>query len=477
MSMKIGIIGGGWSGCHLAICLAEKGHSVTIIERNTDIFQAVSGNFGIRLHKGPHYPRSLKTRERCRITHKKFCDRYPELVVPHEYSVYALGTVDANGNPPKVTKEQFTDVCFEDPTCRLVDLDEFGYTNLFMAADMEEPSVVVGSKLREIFREYLRKADVTIIFNFEVIKIKATTSDHMVLSGVQNRRRSDLEFERVINASGYNPALLNSNIATGFPFRMETMYQPCLALVYTDTQPSSPMPFSFIVMDGWFPCIMPYVEDDAGVPGLTVSGLPSEPAPATARKYILTHGSYTIMASCSNPEDAYGVLNSVTDEFIETRIRPLCEREINRFWPCFSTRFRYETWKGEVLCKLKTEKEFRGSVTYAGPYGVIHVIPGKISNVFDAEEETMVLLEGNPDNLLIKNGYKFVKGGVMDLAGEEITELPHGDGINNTSALNTFAQVSELPLDAISSPGRVNTENAVLDSPSVPIAPSETDKK
>ena len=50
--MKIAIIGGGWTGCHLAISLSKKGHDVTILERNTDIFQGVSGNFGIRLHKG-----------------------------------------------------------------------------------------------------------------------------------------------------------------------------------------------------------------------------------------------------------------------------------------------------------------------------------------------------------------------------------------------------------------------------------------
>ena len=52
LDMKIAIIGGGWTGCHLAISLSKLGHDVTILERNTDIFQGVSGNFGIRLHKG-----------------------------------------------------------------------------------------------------------------------------------------------------------------------------------------------------------------------------------------------------------------------------------------------------------------------------------------------------------------------------------------------------------------------------------------
>ena len=50
--MKVVVIGGGWTGCHLALRLSQIGHQVTILERNTDIFQGVSGNFGIRLHKG-----------------------------------------------------------------------------------------------------------------------------------------------------------------------------------------------------------------------------------------------------------------------------------------------------------------------------------------------------------------------------------------------------------------------------------------
>ena len=106
---------------------------------------------------------------------------------------------------------------------------------------------------------------------------------------------------------------------------------------------------------------MPYIDEADGEAG------------ASNRKYILTHGSYTIMASCDNPTAAYAVLNDITDEFIEEHIKPRCEHEINRFWPNFSQRFRYETWKGEVLCKLKTQKEFRGCVTYAGNVMVIGV--------------------------------------------------------------------------------------------------------
>jgi hypothetical protein len=442
-NMKIGIIGGGWTGCHLALCLVKKGHSVTILERNTDIFEAVSGNFGIRLHKGPHYPRSEKTRERCRITHSKFCASYPDLVVEHEYAVYGLGSIDSLGNPPKVTVDEFTAVCFEDPTCKLIDLENSEYRNLLMATDMEEPSIAVGNRLRETFRRYLQEAGVTIITNYEVTKLHETFTTNMTLVGIKNKRKVTYEFEKVINASGYNSVLLNSSIGANFPFSMATVYQPCIALEYIDTQPTSDKPFSFIVMDGWFPCIMPYIEEfdgDTVNTTYTAEGLPQ-------RKYILTHGAYTIMASCTTPSEAYGILNNITDEFVRDKVKPLCEKEINRFWPQFGSRFRYVSWKGEVLCKLKTQREFRGCVTYAGPYGVIHVIPGKISNIFDAEEETMALIDQVPGTISVSNGYSYMTGGVLDHASQEITEAPTG---YNTSFLETFRDLNEasLPLPA-----------------------------
>ena len=65
MPKKVIIVGGGWYGAHLALALKKAEYDVEIFEKNDDIFKAVSGNFGIRLHKGPHYPRSPETRKTC----------------------------------------------------------------------------------------------------------------------------------------------------------------------------------------------------------------------------------------------------------------------------------------------------------------------------------------------------------------------------------------------------------------------------
>ncbi len=118
--MNIYIIGSGWYGCHIALYLVQAGHNVTLLERNSDIFQGTSGQFGIRLHSGPHYPRSAATRESCRRGGAEFKQHYPELVVPHQYSIYALGTLDADKNPSKVSQKNFESVCHESPECIVI---------------------------------------------------------------------------------------------------------------------------------------------------------------------------------------------------------------------------------------------------------------------------------------------------------------------------------------------------------------------
>lgn len=83
--------------------------------------------------------------------------------------------------------------------------------------------------------------------------------------------------------------------------------------MYKDTKPGN-KPFSFIVMDGWFPCVMPTVKDET-----------------FDNTYILTHGCYTIMASSQTPYHAQAILDSYTDEFINDGSRLSCEEDMKRY--------------------------------------------------------------------------------------------------------------------------------------------------
>jgi len=165
---KIAIIGAGWVGVSAALELRKRGYEVTIYEKNADIFRGVSGTYGLRIHEGPHYPRSENTRKSCQRGHIRFRENYPDLVVPHEYSIYGFGDIDADGNPPKVDPETFRSVCQESQDCREIDPNYWGYHNLLNAFTVDEPSTVVGDRLRSEFWKYLNDANVDIICNYHV---------------------------------------------------------------------------------------------------------------------------------------------------------------------------------------------------------------------------------------------------------------------------------------------------------------------
>lgn len=422
--MQIGIIGGGWYGCHLALVLTKVGHAVTIFEKNDDLFKGVSGNFGIRLHKGPHYPRSDATRESCRESFKQFRDTYPDLVVDHEYSIYALGRKDSLGQESKVNLDQFRRVCHESKECQEIDLESSGYKELDLAVKLDEPSMVLGQRLREAFKRKLIDANVHFICNLSVKEVTHQETSSTLVTGDGQRH----VFDKIINTTGYQ-ALVPPALKQKFPINMEAVYQPCLALCYEDKTPST-RPISFIVMDGWFPCLMPYVDE-----------MPYK------NRYIMTHGNYTIMGSYDNPQEANGVLKELTDDFVLNKIKAAAEYEMSRFWPSFNERFRYVGWKGTVLVKLKTQKEFRSAVTFEYD-NVIYAIPGKVSNIFNAAQETLALI--NNQQCLVENDVRFMKDGVLDRARTEIAEKP-APGEANTCTLDTYKLLSASTVPSVTS--------------------------
>ena len=107
------------------------------------MFNGTSGKFGVRLHAGPHYPRSSATRKSCQQGSAEFRQKYPQLINEHEYSIYGLGKLDANNEPSKVNQQQFRGVCEESKHSHEVALDQYGYQHLFTATDLEEPSILV----------------------------------------------------------------------------------------------------------------------------------------------------------------------------------------------------------------------------------------------------------------------------------------------------------------------------------------------
>ena len=405
---SIAIIGAGWTGCHLALELAKDGHRVTLFDKGNDILSGVSGDFGIRLHRGPHYPRSNETRESCHRSFSKFSEVYPDLVVGHDESIYAHGVSDALGQPSKVSSSAFRSVCYETAECCEVNPQIACMANVTAAFDLKEPSVVIGPRLRIDLTRRLASSAVDVRLACEVTSISSENRGIILWTSTG----SSVHFDKVVNATGYQ-SLLPAVLEEHQPLHAEVYYQVCLGLVYIDESPSV-KPISKIVMDGWFPCLMPMITDD------------EQPQ----RKYLVTHGSYTIMASYRKLEKAKAMLQSLTDEYVQSHVRTPTETEMTRFWPEFTHRFKYVGWRGVVQAKLKTRSEFRSAVTFEHD-GVIYVFPGKISNVFDAYDETQALLTGN--GCIERDGIRYPTSSVLGVSASELKERPSA-GESNTGS-------------------------------------------
>lgn len=89
MALRIAIVGGGWTGCHLASRLMKEA-DVTLFERNEMLISEASLINQNRLHYGYHYARNHATRMLCRNTFERFMLDYGHLTENVQNNFYAV---------------------------------------------------------------------------------------------------------------------------------------------------------------------------------------------------------------------------------------------------------------------------------------------------------------------------------------------------------------------------------------------------
>ncbi|MGF1449615.1 MAG: FAD-dependent oxidoreductase [Opitutales bacterium] len=100
------IIGGGFFGLYVAEFLARRGHEVTLCELGEDFMQRASYTNQARVHNGYHYPRSVLTALRSRISFPRFTAEFPDCVCDTFEKYYLIGKILG-----KVTATQFLTFC------------------------------------------------------------------------------------------------------------------------------------------------------------------------------------------------------------------------------------------------------------------------------------------------------------------------------------------------------------------------------
>lgn len=428
ITKRIAIIGGGgWYGTHLAWTLANKYPyaEIDIYEKNADILSDVSGRFGIRLHTGAHYAESDATRYSCQRRFQQFKETYPNLVVGHKYSIYAMASVDADGEPPKVSDEHFTAACQEFNYLEAIDPTAYGFDGkmILSAHRVDEPSIRLGQALRQAISNRLKHDRINIYYNSEIKEVGVNGSKTTV---------AGQDYDHVINTTCFK-----SLIPEQPPFEIEFVYQVLVALIMRDKQ-GKQKPISVIFMDGMNPCIMPVLGDED-----------------KTDKYIMTHARFTTLGSYKSLANAREVLSQLDDTQVREQILAPTLQHMQTLWPAFSDRFEYSDWRATILPKVRSATEFRRAMTFRAqpkPYAnpMIYVFPGKVAEVFDVETEVTKLID-NQDVISSPQGIQYVSGGALDVGKQEILATKHALSERNTSEIGPHSAPEKQPSPNVSS--------------------------
>ncbi len=397
--MNIAIIGAGCYGCEGAIVLSEEQHSVTLFDKK-DIFSRTSYEFARRPNFGPHYLYSQFMRENCHIAYGKFKKKYPTLLVENEYSIYGFET----GKLPDITANDFKSICAEFGLKEIIDPKKWGYTNLETAANMLEPTITGGDKSRDEFRSRLENAGVKIVSYYRVTNITKKDGKFLIegksCDGYPEVKIEEC-FDQVINATGFQSFLPSDPL----PFDIQVVYKARMALEYKDMEAANhPKPFSFTVMNGKGPSLLPSNE-------LVKDGK------VKARHYIMTHGDWTCSGAYDTAKMANMKLAAMKNLRCVKNMQIYCVKEMDKFWKEFKERFKFVKAIGVVHCQTKTHGDFRGALVYKNS-GVTHIIPGKLTDICDAGEEVRKLIRGGEGVAYDEHHNQYVIDGVLHRASK-----------------------------------------------------------
>jgi glycine/D-amino acid oxidase-like deaminating enzyme len=96
------IAGGGFFGCSIAMMLHRRGLRAILVEEAEDLLTQASRVNQARVHGGYHYPRSLMTAYRSRQNYERFRSHYREAIIENFTKVYGVARLFS-----KVTANQF----------------------------------------------------------------------------------------------------------------------------------------------------------------------------------------------------------------------------------------------------------------------------------------------------------------------------------------------------------------------------------
>jgi len=160
------IIGGGFYGVYLSEYFAKSGKKVLLCEKEKNLMLRASYINQARVHNGYHYPRSVLTALRSRISFPRFCEEFSECINDSFDNYYMVGNVLS-----KVTAKQFQSFCERiGAPCEKDSFEFKQFTNSRLVDDVFKTVEYTFDtvKLKKIMENRLSNSGVEILLNTTV---------------------------------------------------------------------------------------------------------------------------------------------------------------------------------------------------------------------------------------------------------------------------------------------------------------------
>lgn len=358
------IAGGGFFGCSIAMMLHRRGLRPIVVEESHELLTHASRVNQARVHGGYHYPRSLMTAYRSRQNYERFRREYRDAIADQFTKIYAVGRLFS-----KVTSNQF-EVFMQRVGAPLkeapADLQKLFNPTLTERVWIAQECAFDYSVLREKLRTEMREAGIEV--RMGTLVETASPLGQGVLARLSEG--SEIECEYLFNATyaGLNRLTAASSLPL-IPLKHELTEMALVEL------PAALEGLSVTMMCGPFFSFMPF-------PALGLTTL------SHVRYTPHAHWFENEQTGATNP---YQVFNSIEKQSHFEMMVADASRYIPALRGCT---YRDSLWTVKTLLPLSEIDDGRPILFQKDTKipNVIHVMGGKIDNIFDVEEEIEELL-------------------------------------------------------------------------------------
>ncbi len=356
------VVGGGFFGLYLADSFAASGYRVTVCEKERDFMQRASFVNQARVHNGYHYPRSILTALRSKLSFPRFCDEFKESIDDSFTQFYMIPKTMS-----KISANQFRLFCSRigapcEPAPYKV--AKLANANLIDAVLSTTEYAFNSEKLKEIMLNRLEKHPVKLMNGKVVSRILKNNNRLLAfIESVPNVEPiTELEFDHVFNCTYSMINQLNH----GSDIELIPLKHELAEMALVDV-PEELKNLGVTVMDGPFFSIMPF--------------------PAKSL-HSFSHVRYTPHFEWhENSNLDYIQAHRQFEEAIkETKVKSMIQ-DAKRYIPMLSEcQYKESIWEVKTILP-RSESDDSRPILYKPNYGIngYHcIMGGKIDNVYDA---------------------------------------------------------------------------------------------